>query len=372
MAQIRLQNITKTFGDVVAVNDMTLDVRHGEFFTLLGPPGAGKTTTLRTIVGLETPDRGRIFLDDEDVTDVYPGERDIAMIFQNLALYPNKTVFDNMAYPLRERGMERANIKKTVEEAAEKLRITRLLKRKPGQLSGGERQRVAIGRAIVRRPRAYLMDEPLSALDALLRQEMRIELKRLQLELEQTLVYVTHDQLEALSMSDRIGVLRLGVLQQVDTPDVIYNRPANRFVALNVGSPPMNFIPCEMNGLQLVHSAFTIDLADALNVPDEKQIELALRPENVTIHFEKSAEADIPATIFALEPLGAEVIVDVKVGEDNIKAAVPSPFDGELDQSVWVSLDPAFTHVLDSTTDEFVRHGDTEAPLFRVAQAATE
>lgn len=372
MAQIRLENVTKTFGEVVAVRNMTLEVQHGEFFTLLGPPGAGKTTTLRVIVGLEAPDAGRVYLDDEDVTGIYPGERDIAMIFQNLALYPNKNVFDNIAYPLREHGMDRTAVRQTVQDVAEKLRITPLLKRKPGQLSGGERQRVAIGRAIVRRPRAYLMDEPLSALDALLRQEMRIELKRLQLELEQTLVYVTHDQLEALSMSDRIGVLREGVLQQVDTPDIIYNRPDNRFVALNVGSPPMNFIPCALQENRIVHPAFTLNLAERLDVPNPEEIELAIRPENVTINFEAGTGADVPATIFALEPLGAEVIVDLKVGEHSIKAAVPSPFDGEVDQSVWLHIDPAFTHILDSTTDAFVLHGTPDKMLFTPERAATE
>jgi multiple sugar transport system ATP-binding protein len=223
---------------------------------------------------------------------------------------------------------------------------------------------VAIGRAIVRRPHAYLMDEPLSALDALLRTEMRVELKRLQADLQQTLVYVTHDQIEALSMSDRIGVLRTGVLQQVDTPEVIYTRPANRFVAINVGAPPTNFIPCTREGNQLKHATFSCTLAQDFNLIDNARVELGIRPENVLIAFEKSADAAIPGEIFEVEPLGAEIIVDLKIGEDIIKAAVPAPFHGGVGQPVWVGLDRTAAHMLDSVTDQFVAYGSEEAPMF--------
>ena len=260
MATIRLDNITKRFGPITALNGVSFDVKDGEFFTILGPPGAGKTTTLRTIVGLEAPEEGDVFLDDERVTDAWPGDRDISIVFQNLALYPDKTVFNNLAFPLKQRKVAKDEIKRRVGETAGVLHIEHLLKRKPAKLSGGERQRVALGRAIVRDPKAYLFDEPISALDALLRLEMRTELKRLQRDLGRTLVYVTHDQVEAMSMADRILVLREGVVQQIDTPERIYHSPANRFVATVIGSPPMNFMPAtvklENGSLKAVHGEF--------------------------------------------------------------------------------------------------------------------
>ena len=234
---------------------------------MLGPPGAGKTTLLRTIVGLERPESGDVYADDERITDVYPGDRDIAIMFQNLALYPDKTVFGNLAFPLKQRKLPKDEIKERVQKTAAVLHVEHLLERKPGKLSGGERQRVALGRALVRDPRAFLFDEPLSALDALLRLEMRAELKHLQRDLGRTLVYVTHDQVEAMSMPDRVAVLREGVVQQVDTPENVYHRPVNRFVATVVGSPPMNFIPCTVgarNGaLQLKHDLFEVEVTDA-------------------------------------------------------------------------------------------------------------
>ena len=243
MASVRLEGVTTCYGSKVALNEVSLDVTDGEFMAVLGPPGAGKTTLLRTIVGLEKPTAGDVFIDDERVNDVWPGDRDISIVFQNLALYPDKTVHDNLAFPLKQRKVPKAEREERIRRTAELLRIEPLLKRKPGKLSGGERQRVALGRAMVRDPRVYLFDEPLSALDALLRLEMRSELKHMQRDLGRTLVYVTHDQVEAMSMPDRVAVLREGVIQQVAAPEDIYNRPANRFVATVVGSPPMNFIP---------------------------------------------------------------------------------------------------------------------------------
>ena len=218
MATLRLDNVTKRFGNVTALKGVSLEIRDGEFFAVLGPPGAGKTTLLRTIVGLERPESGDVYADDERITEVYPGDRDIAIMFQNLALYPDKTVFGNLAFPLKQRKLPKDEIKERVQKTAAILHVEHLLERKPGKLSGGERQRVALGRALVRDPRAFLFDEPLSALDALLRLEMRAELKRLQRDLGRTLVYVTHDQVEAMSMPDRVAVLREGVVQQVDTP----------------------------------------------------------------------------------------------------------------------------------------------------------
>ena len=220
MASLRLENVTKRFGDVTALKDVSLEIRDGEFFAVLGPPGAGKTTLLRTIVGLERPEQGDVYADDERITDVYPGDRDIAIMFQNLALYPDKTGLRQSRLPAQAaRSCRRTRSRQRVEKTAATCTIEHLLKRKPGKLSGGERQRVALGRALVRDPRAFLFDEPLSALDALLRLEMRAELKRLQRDLGRTLVYVTHDQVEAMSMPDRVAVLREGVVQQVDTPE---------------------------------------------------------------------------------------------------------------------------------------------------------
>ena len=365
MAHIRIENVTKSFGDITAVNNLSLEVADGEFFTLLGPPGAGKTTTLRLIVGLETPDAGKVYLDDQDVTDVYPGKRDIAMIFQNLALYPDKTAFENMAYPLRERRVSNAEIKAKVQEVAKVLRIDHRLQQKPGQLSGGERQRVAIGRAIVRRPRAYLMDEPLSALDALLRLEMRVELKRLQRDLGQTLVYVTHDQVEAMSMSDRVAVLRTGVIQQIDIPERVYNYPTNRFVATVIGSPPMNFIPCRLEQNTLVHPAFRLRLCQPPEgINDE--VAIGIRPEHIQVELTPGGVGAVPASILATEPLGAEVVVDLHIGEMIVKAVVPSPFEGAPGQQAFAHLDGKAASLLNTNTDQFIIHGTDQSPLWQI------
>jgi ABC-type sugar transport system ATPase subunit len=350
MASIRLENVTKRFGAITALDDVSLEVMDGEFFAILGPPGAGKTTTLRTIVGLERPDEGDVYLDGERVTDAWPADRDIAIVFQNLALYPDKTVYKNLAFPLRQQKVPRDEIKRRVEETARMLHIEQLLTRKPGKLSGGERQRVALGRAMVREPKAYLFDEPISALDALLRIEMRAELKRLHLELGRTLVYVTHDQVEALSMADRIAVLREGVIQQIDTPDQIYNRPQNRFVATVVGSPPMNFIPVTASWadgvLELAHETFRVKAAQTelrAQLPDGSRCWVAIRPEDV--HIAADGGDGIPATVYVTEPLGGETVVDLRLAEQVIKALAAATLRLEPDQRVSVRLDPRRLHV---------------------------
>jgi multiple sugar transport system ATP-binding protein len=321
---------------------------------VLGPPGAGKTTLLRTIVGLEKPDGGEIYVDDRPITSVYPGDRNIAMVFQNLALYPDKKVYDNLAFPLKQAKMPKDEIRRRVEQAAGVLHIERLLERKPAKLSGGERQRVALGRALVRDPQAFLLDEPLSALDALLRLEMRAELKHLQRDLGRTLVYVTHDQVEAMSMSDRIAVLREGVVQQVDTPETIYHAPANRFVATVVGSPPMNFIAVSVtsaNGrLHAEHGSFVLkslrDSADpSTQLAEGGTCHVGIRPEDVTIVQDGGG---IPATVYATEPLGGETIVDLELGHQVIKAIAPPTVDLETDAKVAIRLDPQRIHVFDA------------------------
>lgn len=363
MANLRLENVTKRFGRVEAVKGLDLDIHDGEFFCVLGPPGAGKTTTLRLFVGLERPDEGTVYIDSEPVNEVHPGHRDIAMVFQNLALYPDKTVFNNIAYPLRERKIPKQDIQQQVTTVAKKLYIDHLLQRKPAKLSGGERQRVALGRAIIRQPRAYLLDEPLANLDALLRLEMRVELKRLQAELGQTLVYVTHDQVEAMSMADRIAVLNHGILQQCATPDVIYNLPANCFVATVIGSPPTNFIPVEVrqhNGdLVLVHPAFTLRAAGAshpLRAALARQgngldpVLVGLRPEDMQVFRTSPGPGAIPAQVSVIEPLGAETIVDLQLGSDLIKAVVPPTQRLEERRHVWLTFETARLHIFDAAT----------------------
>lgn len=248
MANVSLRHIGKRFGKIDAVRDLSLTVNDGEFVVLLGPSGAGKTTTLRLITGLERPDVGAVFIDGRDVTRDPPGTRDIAFVFQQYSLYPHLTVYDNLAFPLRSpaRRVPEPLIRKRVEQTAELLHITNKLRNRATRLSGGEMQRVAIGRALVRDPSIYLMDEPLSSLDAKLRAELRLELKRIQLELGSTILYVTHDQVEAMTMASRIGVIRAGELLQVGTPREIYETPADRYVASRLGTPPINFLPADL------------------------------------------------------------------------------------------------------------------------------
>ena len=294
MSRIQINGVTKQFGEVTALDGIDLDIADGEFFCVLGPPGAGKTTLLRTIVGLERPEAGRVLIGDTDVTDLVPSARNVSIVFQNLALYPDKTVFDNLAFPLRQ-GKEKVSsseIDRRVRETAEILQIVPLLKRRPAHLSGGERQRVAIGRCLVRAPLVYLLDEPLSALDALLRLQMRAELKYLQRDLGRTLVYVTHDQVEAMSMADRICVLDRGHVQQVDTPDEVYNRPVNTFVATTVGMPPMNLVPVRVeaeNGrVQLSAASFSLGAAldsriEGIAAHAGQELQIGVRPEDIRV-----------------------------------------------------------------------------------------
>ena len=375
MSSLRLENVTKRFGNVTALNDVSLEIEDGEFFAVLGPPGAGKTTLLRTIVGLEKPESGDVYADDERITDVYPGDRDIAIMFQNLALYPDKTVFGNLAFPLKQRKLPKDEIKERVQKTAEILHVEHLLKRKPGKLSGGERQRVALGRALVRDPRAFLFDEPLSALDALLRLEMRAELKRLQRDLGRTLVCVTHDQVEAMSMPDRVAVLREGVVQQVDTPEGVYHRPVNRFVATVVGSPPMNFIPCTVasrnGGLRLSHNLFEVELqtrglALAESLPQGSECLLGVRPEDVLV--EAGGDGAFGATVYTSEPLGGETVVDLQVGHTLVKALAPPSVGVTQDAKVRIALDPTRLHVFTNDGEAVVSAAGE--PIFSVRATA--
>jgi multiple sugar transport system ATP-binding protein len=373
MADIRVENIVKRFGPVTALAGVSFEVADGEFFAILGPPGAGKTTTLRTIVGLEQPDEGDVYLGGERVTDTWPGDRDIAIVFQNLALYPDKSVYDNLAFPLKRQKLPKAEIKERVERAARTLHIERLLDRKPAKLSGGERQRVALGRAIVREPKAFLFDEPISALDALLRLEMRTELKRLQRDLGRTLVYVTHDQVEAMSMADRILVLREGTVQQIAAPEDIYHRPANRFVATVVGSPPMNFLPvtaARANGtLRLRHAAFEVatDAAAGVDLADGDSCWLGVRPEDV--HIDADGEGGVAATVYVTEPLGGETVVDLQLGDRVVKALAPPTVQLTPDQAVRARLDPRRLHLFAEDGQALLSAAGAE--IFRVSVAAS-
>ena len=313
MAGIRLENIHKRFGSITVIDNINLSIHDGEFFTFVGPSGCGKSTILNMLAGLEEASSGSIYFDDTDVTGLSPKERDVAMVFQSYALYPHMTVYDNIAFPLRMKNYSRSRIESEVTRVASMLGLERLLARKPKELSGGQRQRVALGRALVRSPKVFLMDEPLSNLDARLRLEMRGELKKLHRELKTTTVYVTHDQAEALSLSERIAVLDRGAIRQVGTPREVYSEPANLFVAGFIGSPSMNFVPAvidrtdplevESNGLKLAPVA--------IRRPAEKKAVLGIRPEDVSVSNDKSA-GGIAVTVALVEPAGSFNWVDVE------------------------------------------------------------
>jgi multiple sugar transport system ATP-binding protein len=362
MARVTVKNLTKRFGKITAVNRLNLDVEDKRFVCLLGPSGCGKTTTLRMIAGLEVPDEGEIYIGDELVNDLTPAERDIAMVFQFYALYPTLNVYDNLAFPLRAQKTPREEVDKRVREVAEILGLTSILHLKPDQLTPGESQRVAIGRAIIRRPRVYLLDEPLTNLDAKLRARMRAELKRLQKELGQTAIYVTHDQLEAMTMADKIAVMNQGVLQQYDTPDNIYNHPENLFVAGFIGSPSMNFIECTLtekdNLLYLDSGEFQLDVSELREIllggAKEKEVILGFRPENITVEAKPTGRYSLQGEVYVVEPLGDQTILDFKVGGDIVKAIVPPDFKADIGDKLWLTLSKDKFHVIDKKTEKVI------------------
>ncbi|WP_297507642.1 ABC transporter ATP-binding protein [Thermococcus sp.] len=364
MAEVRLINVWKKFGDFTAVKDMNLHIKDGEFMILLGPSGCGKTTTLRMIAGLEEPTKGQIYIGDRLVADperdvfVPPKDRDVAMVFQSYALYPHMTVYDNIAFPLKLRKIPKDEIDKRVREVAEMLGLTELLHRKPRELSGGQRQRVALGRAIVRRPQVFLMDEPLSNLDAKLRVKMRAELKRLQRQLGVTTIYVTHDQVEAMTMGDRIAVINAGQLQQVGSPDEVYDKPANTFVAGFIGSPPMNFLEGTLTEDGFVDfGEFRLKLLpDQFEVLRErnlvgKTITFGIRPED--IHDALFAQVKVPgenmvtADVDIIENLGSEKIVHLRVGVLRFLAVFRSESRVQEGQKIDVVFDMRKAHVFE-------------------------
>ncbi len=330
MSNIRLENINKNFKEVVALHDVSLQIKDGEFFVLLGPTGAGKTTTLRVIAGLEKQSSGHVYLDGTLADDLPPAERDVAFVFQQYSLYPNMSVYDNLAFPLRSplRDLAEAEIKQRVTGAAEILRITHLLERKTARLSGGEMQRVSIGRAIVREPRAFLMDEPLSNLDAKLRESLRIELKHIQKTQNSTTIFVTHDQIEALTMADRIAVLDDGHILQIGTPFDIYDRPATTVVAQLVGSPRINLMHADRHNGSLQLEDSTLVVPAPASIPE--RLLVGIRPEDIRL----ADEGAFTGQVALVEPLGVESIIHLKVGGQTLLSIVPGTSTLRLNDAV--------------------------------------
>jgi multiple sugar transport system ATP-binding protein len=358
MAKVLLKNLTKRFGNVVAVNRLNLEAKDKEFVVLLGPSGCGKTTALRCIAGLETPDEGEIYIGDQFVNDLDPADRDVAMVFQSYALYPHMTVFDNLAFPLENRKVPKKEIRKRVQKVVKLLQIEGLLSRKPRQLSGGQQQRVALGRAIIREPRAFLMDEPLSNLDAKLRIYMRAELKRLQKDIGITTIYVTHDQVEAMTMGDQIVILNRGIIQQTGNPDLIYNHPSNQFVAGFIGSPPTNFFDCALERQEGVLDAgefkypLSKELLQVAESATSDEILLGVRPQNVLVYRQKTRDAIAKASLYVSEPLGDKLILDLKTGDLLFKAVMSPDFKVETGDELWVNFQEDKIYLFDKKTGE--------------------
>ena len=355
---VSLTNLTKAFGNSIVVDDLSLEVGDGEFVVFLGPSGCGKTTTLRMIAGLEQPTRGDILIDGARMNEVPPQRRDIAMVFQSYALYPHLTVAQNIAYPLRVRKTSPVQIQRQVSQAAAMLEIDELLSRRPRDLSGGERQRVALARAIVRHPRAFLMDEPLSNLDAKLRLQMRGELKRLQQQLATTTVYVTHDQAEAMTLGNRVAVMNRGKLQQFDTPLEIYNRPANRFVAEFVGSPGMNLIAgrIDLSERVFISDGLSVALTEELmsRTSEQTACTFGVRPEHVRVSTIHSPDWT-PASVYVTELMGSETFVILEVGSQKIVARTPGSFRADSGRSAWINFDLTKVHLFDGLSGERLR-----------------
>jgi len=366
MAEIKIENVTRVFGDTVAVSDATLTVRDQEFLVLLGPSGCGKTTLLRAVAGLGMADAGRISIDGRDVTYLPPGEREISMVFQSYAIFPHMSVRDNIGFGLKMRKVPAGEIKRRVDEAAELLQIGDLLERRPSDMSGGQRQRVAVARALAMQAEVLLMDEPLSNLDALLRLEMRAELKRLLREVKATTIYVTHDQIEALSMGDRIAVMRDGVIQQIDEPSTVYSEPANQFVGSFIGNPPMNFLDGHVVGGSsgaaveiAAHAAGgsatnTIQphaaLQPLLANHDNKPIRLGIRAENMQVLAQPTPDS-FEVTVLVVEPLGSQNLLTIALGHERFKVSTHPTFVAAAGDTLWLEFPPEQIRWIDPETE---------------------
>ncbi|MBU0676914.1 MAG: sn-glycerol-3-phosphate ABC transporter ATP-binding protein UgpC [Verrucomicrobia bacterium] len=366
MAKVLLENVWKIYpGDVVAVEDANLEIDDQEFVVLVGPSGCGKSTTLRMVAGLEEISRGNIYIDGRKVNDVPPKNRDIAMVFQNYALYPHMTVYKNMAFGLKLRRYPKAEIDQRVQEAADILGIEQLLQRKPKELSGGQRQRVAVGRAIVRKPKAFLFDEPLSNLDAKMRVQMRAEISKLHTRLSSTMIYVTHDQVEAMTMGDRIVVMKDGLIQQVAPPLELYDQPANQFVAGFIGSPPMNFftgtIEQKEGGFFFNEGNFSVQADESqsskLSSYSGREVVFGIRPEDVADALyvtNPNVKHQVKARVDVVEPMGAEIFLYLDTGKHTFIARIDAHDSAHVNQELTMVLDMKKSHFFDCDTGKTI------------------
>ena len=349
MASVTLKNITKSWGDFTAVNDISLSIHDQEFLVLLGPSGCGKTTTMRMVAGLEEPSMGDIFIGSKKVNDELPKDRDVAMVFQNYGLYPHMSVYENIRYPLKVRKVPKSEHEHLVRKTAVKVELGNLLNRRPRELSGGQRQRVALARAIVRAPTVFLMDEPLSNLDAKLRVNMRAELKHLQHELRITTIYVTHDQIEAMTLADRVAVMDNGIISQLDTPERIYNDPDNLFVAGFIGSPSMNLLEGSMEEGKFLHSGFSVKAGFGSN----QDVTLGIRPEDLEL---TSAEnADCSGRVYSFELTGESTLVTVQLADDRLIIRGPNEYRVGIDETVGIRFNPEKCYLFDSESKQRIR-----------------
>ncbi|MFK7891863.1 MAG: ABC transporter ATP-binding protein [Granulosicoccus sp.] len=344
MAHIELKKIQKQWSGVWGVKDFNIDIKDEEFIVFLGPSGCGKTTTMRMIAGLEEPSDGEIFMDGELMNDVDARDRDVAMVFQGYALYPNMTIYENIRFPLRMRHVPRKQHASLVKEAAQFVELEDLLDRKPSALSGGQRQRAALARAIVRQPRVFLMDEPLSNLDAKLRQAMRVQIKHIQRQLKITTVYVTHDQIEAMTLADRIVIMRYGAVQQIGTPDEIYNDPANAFVANFIGSPPMNLVDGTVTA-----GVFTAEGVRVENLPTrhEGKMKLGVRPEDCSV---TDQGYHLNGSVFGVEPTGDLTYLTVKAGDKLLEVKAGRDYRAKLGTPEQIRFDLSRVYLFDTDT----------------------
>jgi len=349
--RVSLRRVSKAFGEVTVLSDVNLDIAPVEFFAFLGPSGSGKTTTLRLIAGLEQVSEGTILVDGVDVTDAGPGERDVAMVFQSYALYPHMTVAENISFPLRMDRVPKREIEPLVREAARRVKIEHLLERRPGQLSGGQQQRCALARAIVRKPRLFLLDEPLSNLDAKLRLETRVELKKLQRNLNVTAIYVTHDQEEAMTLADRMAIFLDGRVVQVGTPEEVFDRPQTVAVADFIGSPPMNLLPGELNGRGVVVGGHRIELPRQPQAPAGPVV-VGVRPGHVRIDPD-----GLPAVLEVAELLGETTLLNLRLGEHPIRMRINGKVRATEGEPVAISFDPAAVHLFDRSSGQRIATG---------------
>ena len=363
MTKLSVENLRKSFGNLQALRDLTFGVADGEFFCVVGPTNAGKSTLLKTIAGLHRPDAGRILLSGRDVTRLEPRHRNVSLLFQNIALFPTLSGRDNIAFPLRTAGVAEPEITRRVSEVAEMLKVSHVLDRLPQTFSGGEQQRVAIGRAIARPADLLMLDEPLTNLDARIRIALRIEFKNLHRQLGQTQIYVTHDQVEAMSMSDRIAVLHKGRFEQIGTPDEVYHRPASAFVARFIGQPPMNIIDAELNsiaGLAMLSGpgfSTQIDGIERFNRAARlpRQLAFGVRPEAIRIAPSEGPDTPFAGEVVWIERLGSKCILDLRFAKGIIKAVVPTDHAVRQEGPAWLGFSPRAEHLIDKESDLFFR-----------------